>query len=399
MQKLLINIFIKDKDNIENPHVRRKYGLLASIFGIASNIIVSILKIVVGIIFNLMSFVADGLNNFTDASASIISFIGFKLSSKPADKEHPFGHARIEYIAGFIVSLLVAIVGIELIISSIEKMLRFEEAINDQNSFILSCIVLLFSIFIKVYQYFFNISIAKKINSTSLKATASDSRNDVIATSVILIGLIITYFTNLNLDAYLSLAVGIFILVSGFKLIIETANPLLGEKPDKKLIKNINDFILTHKEILGTHDFQMHSYGPSYTFASLHVEVDSKQDILEIHDIIDNIEKECFEKFNVHTVIHMDPVVLNDPYTNEVKKDFEKIISEIDIPLSMHDFRVVKGPTHTNVVFDLVVPHEKKISDEEIKKIVSLKAKEITPRYQCVIEIDQDYSNFLIEEE
>lgn len=395
MKKLLIKLFIKDKDNIESPIVRKKYGFLASIFGIVSNLIICAFKITLGLLFGLISLVADGMNNLTDASSSIISFIGFKLSSKPADKDHPFGHARIEYIAGFIVSLLVALVGVELIMSSVEKLFLWEEAINDPKTLIITVIVLVFSIGAKLYQCFFNYSIGKKINSTSLKATSIDSRNDAISTFVILIGLIISYFTGFNLDSFLGIAVGIFVLISGFKLIIETANPLLGEKPEKELVKALTDKILSYDEILGIHDLQIHTYGPSYTFATLHVEVDSEKDILTTHDTIDNIEKACYEALHVHTVIHMDPVVVNDPYTEEVKKDFDGIIKSIDLPLSIHDFRVVKGPTHTNVVFDVVVPHKKKISDEKLIELIKEKAKEKSPIYQCVIEIDQDYSDFL----
>lgn len=399
MKKLLINLFIKNKDDLSNPIVRKKYGILASIFGIVSNIIVCLLKISAGIIFGLISLVADGLNNLTDASSSIISFIGFKLSSKPADKEHPFGHARIEYIAGFIISLLVAIVGLELVISSFEKLLLWEEAINDLNTIIVTSVILVISILIKLYQCYFNRSIGKLINSTSLIATSVDSRNDVISTSVILLGLIISYFTGFNLDAILGIAVGIFILISGFKLIVETINPLLGEMPSKEVVKSLKDIVLSYEEVLGIHDLQIHAYGPSYTFATLHVEVDSSLDILKTHDTIDNIEKICYERLKIHTVIHMDPVVVNDPYTESVKKEFEQIIKSINIPLSMHDFRVVKGPTHTNVVFDVVVPHNKKISDLELIDIIKQKAKEVSPIYQCVIEIDQDYSDFLSEVE
>lgn len=397
MKRLLINIFIKNKNDLKNPTVRRKYGVLASVFGIFSNIVVCILKIVVGAMFGLISLIADGLNNLTDASSSIISFIGFKLSSKPADKEHPFGHARIEYIASFIISLIVAIVGLELIISSFEKMLLLESAVNDLKTIIITSVVLVISILVKIYQCYFNRSIGKLIESTSLIATSIDSRNDVISTTVILIGLIISYFSGINLDAFLGIAVGIFILISGFKLIIETINPLLGETPSKEVVKSLKDIVLSYDEILGIHDLQIHIYGPSYTFATLHVEVDSSKDILETHDMIDNIEKNCYEKLHIHTVIHMDPVVINDPYTEKVKLDFEQIIDSIDLPLSMHDFRVVKGPTHTNVVFDIVVPHDKKISDEELINLIKQKAKEISPIYQCIIEIDQDYSDFLSE--
>ena len=395
MKKLLIKLFIKNKDDIENPLVRKKYGVLASVFGIISNLIICAFKITIGLLFGLISLVADGMNNLADASSSIISFIGFKLSSKPADKDHPFGHARIEYISGFIVSLLVALVGVELIMSSFEKLFLWEEAINDPKTIIITIIVLIFSILAKLYQCFFNRSIGKKINSTSLIATSVDSRNDAISTIVILLGLIISYFTGFNLDSFLGIAVGIFILISGFKLIIETANPLLGEKPDKELVKALTDKILSYEGILGIHDLQIHTYGPSYTFASLHVEVDASEDILTTHDTIDNIEKACYESLHVHTVIHMDPVIVNDPYTEIVKKDFDIIINSFDLPLSIHDFRVVKGPTHTNVVFDLVVPHKKKISDEKLVELIKEKAKEISPVYQCVIEIDQDYSDFL----
>ena len=399
MQKLLIKLFIKNKDDLNNPDVRRSYGTLASIFGIVSNLLVSALKIVFGVLFSLISLVADGMNNLTDGASSLISLIGFKLSSKPADKDHPFGHARIEYLTGFIVSFLVALVGLELIITSIEKILLFEPPLKDEKTFIISLIVLIISILIKLYQCLFNLSIGKKIKSTSLIATASDSRNDVISTAVILLGLIISYFFHINLDGYLGTLVGLFILISGFKLIIETADPLLGQKPDKELVKSLVNIITSHNMILGIHDLQVHSYGPNLFFASLHVEVDASLDILLIHDEIDNIEKECFEKLSINTVIHMDPVVLNDPYTDKVHNDFINIINKFDMNLSIHDFRIVKGPTHTNVLFDIVVPHDKKIKDEKLKELIQEYASEINKEYICVIGIDQDYSDFLSQEE
>lgn len=395
MIKLLTKLFIKDYKNIQDPNVRDKYGKLASIFGIISNLFVCSLKLVAGLLFGFISMVADAINNLTDAGSSIITLIGFKLANKPADKDHPFGHARIEYIAGFIVSMIIVILGIQLVSNSIMEIVNnfnLPHESMDKTKLIVTIVVLSISIICKIYQCHFYKKIGKTINSVALEATATDSRNDVIATSAVLVGLIISNLFNFYIDGYLGVLVGLFILYSGIKLIKETSDPLISEKPNTELVKNLADFIKSHDDILGIHDVQIHAYGPNTYFATLHVEVDSKQDILVIHDLIDNIEKDCFKKFNVLTTLHMDPVVINDPYTNEVKELLLPKLKENKNITNIHDFRIVKGPSHVNIVFDAVINHDTKLSEKEIKEELEQIITSTNNIFVPVITLDRDYT-------
>lgn len=394
MTKLLIKLFVKNNKEVNNPKVRRSYGTLASIVGIVSNTILCILKLIIGFLSGMISITADALNNLTDASSSIVSLIGFKISGKPADKSHPFGHARMEYITGFMVSIVVAVLGIELIFTSIEKIFSPDPVLKN---IFWPIVILVIAVFAKIYQALFNFKVGKIIQSTSLKATAVDSRNDVIATTVVIIGLVISYFTNFNLDGYLGAAVGAFILISGVKLIFETAQPLLGQKPEENVVKSFVELITSFDGILGLHDLQIHSYGPNCIFASCHVEVDAAKDILVSHDLVDNIEKACLEKLKINTVLHMDPVVLNDPLLDKIKTEVKTIIDNYDIKLSMHDFRIVTGPTHTNIVFDIVVPFSKNKSDINIVNEISTLINKLNPSYYAVINVDQEYSDYIKE--
>lgn len=393
MKNLLIKLFIKDYKNVNNLKVRRRYGTLGACFGIISNLLISSLKMIIGIVFNMVSFIADGVNNLSDAFSSVVSLISFKISSKPADKDHPFGHARMEYVASFIIALFIDFVGIELIIQSINKIIDNHPINNDFSFFIISVIVLSISILLKLYQCYFNYSLGKIINSSTLKLTAMDSRNDVIATSVILIGLIISYFSHFNLDGYLGIAVGLFILISSIKSVIEVVNQLIGQSPEKEVIDSFVKKVTSYEGVLGIHDLQMHSYGISYTFATCHVEIDSKRDILESHEMIDIIENDVFKELNIHTVLHMDPIVLNDPELESIKNDIRSIIKSYNFKLGFHDFRIIKGPTFTNVIFDLVVPEKMPIKEDDLIKEIKTKAKEVNPRYNLVIKVDQDFED------
>ncbi len=403
MIKLLSKLFIKDYQNINSKEVRKKYGIIASLFGIISNFIICGMKFIVGIIFNIISITADAVNNLTDASSSLVSLVGIKLSSKPADNDHPFGHARIEYIAGFIVAIIVSALGIILVYNSVINIVDVatgKKVITKMSltEFIITVSILAIAILLKLYQAYFNYTIGKKINSTVLKATAVDSRNDVISTSVVLIGTIIAQFVNLgrvSLDGILGTLVGVFIGISGYKLIIETADPLLGKSPEPELINEFTKKVTAHKDILGIHDLQMHSYGPNCIFATCHVEIDSTIDVLKSHDLIDNIERECLNDLKIFTTIHMDPIVLNDPFQNELKKEVIQIISEFNFPCSIHDFRIVKGETHTNLVFDILVPMNEKLSDIQIKNMLVEKIKNLNNSYFAFPTVDRDYTNRL----
>lgn len=391
MITLLSKIFIKDRKNLKDKKVREQYGLLTSAFGIVTNLIISSLKLLIGFLTSTVSIIADGTNNLADASSSIVSLFGFKLSNKPADKDHPFGHQRIEYLSGLIISVIIVVLGVELILESIGKI----NAPYEENRFTLIIIILSFSILMKIYQMFVNFSIAKKIDSKTLKATGQDSRNDVIATSLVLIGMIIGHYYEINLDGYLGILVGLFVVFSGTKLIFETADPLIGHSPDKQLVCELSEMILSYPSVLGIHDLQMHDYGPNVIFASCHVEVDSKNDILETHDEIDNIEKEVLDKMKINLVIHMDPVVVGDPFQDELKEKVSTLIKSLNLNLSFHDFRIVKGPTHTNLVFDIVVPNECKLSENELNKILVTQIQNIDESYIPHITYDKDYTSTL----
>lgn len=403
MTNFLIRIFVRNYKDTTSPKVRKSYGTLASLFGIISNFFICMMKFVVGLLFNIISITADAVNNLADASSSLVSLIGIKLSNKPADSDHPFGHARIEYIAGFIVAIIVAALGIVLAVTSIQDIIQVatgEKVVSKMTTveFIITISILAISILLKVYQSLFNYTIGKKINSSVLKATAVDSRNDVIATSSVLIGTIVCQFVSLgkvSLDGILGVLVGVFIAISGYKLIIETADPLLGKSPDIEIVNEFTKKVTSYEGILGIHDLQMHSYGPSCIFATCHVEIDSKMDVLKSHDLIDNIEKDCKEDLKIFTTLHMDPVVLNDPFQNELKKEVLDIIKEFKFPCSIHDFRIVKGETHTNLVFDLLVPMDEKLTDSQIKNLMVEKIKNINSTYFAYPTIDRDYTNKL----
>lgn len=403
MVDFFARIFIKDYKNVKDGNVRRKYGILASLFGILSNLLISAMKLVVGLLFHLISITADAVNNLADASSSIVSLIGIRLSAKPADKDHPFGHARSEYLAGFIVAIIVASLGIVLIINSAEDIIetalgnKVAEKMSSTEALI-TFIILAVSIVLKLYQALFNYSVGKKIDSTVLKATAADSRNDVIATAVVLIGTIIGQYTNptrVSIDGILGVAVGVFIGISGYKLIVSTADPLLGKAPDLDVVNAFTAKILSYEGVIGMHDLQMHSYGPNCIFATCHVEVDASVNILTSHDLIDNIERACLSDLKIFTTIHIDPIVLDDPLQNELKSEVLSLVKELSFPCSIHDFRIVKGDTHINLIFDLLVPMEEKLTDRQIKTILSDKISLLNPNYYTVITIDRDYTGRL----
>ncbi len=403
MVDFFARIFIKDYQNVKDGNVRRKYGILASLFGILSNLLISAMKLVVGLLFHLISITADAVNNLADASSSIVSLIGIRLSAKPADKDHPFGHARSEYLAGFIVAIIVAALGIVLIINSAEDIIetalgtKVAEKMSSTEALI-TFIILAVSIVLKLYQALFNYSVGKKIDSTVLKATAADSRNDVIATAVVLIGTIIGQYTNptrVSIDGILGVAVGVFIGISGYKLIVSTADPLLGKAPDLDVVNAFTAKILSYEGVIGMHDLQMHSYGPNCIFATCHVEVDASVNILTSHDLIDNIERACLSNLKIFTTIHIDPIVLDDPLQNELKSEVLSLVKELSFPCSIHDFRIVKGDTHINLIFDLLVPMEEKLTDRQIKTILSDKISLLNPNYYTVITIDRDYTGRL----
>ncbi len=387
MTKILIKCFIKNHEDVTNPKVREAYGHLGSIVGIIANLILCLSKMGIGLLFKSMAIFADGVNNLSDAGSSVVTLIGFKLSAKPADEDHPFGHARIEYISGLIVSFIILLLGLELIRSSISKILNPEPILF---SFSL-IVVLVFSILVKLWLSQFNRFLGEKIQSSTMIATATDSRNDVLATSAVLLATIIAYFTNLNLDGIMGAVVGCFIFYSGISLIKETTSPLLGQAPDSEFVKTIENKLLSYDDVNGFHDLVIHSYGPNRWFASVHVEVPAEANLLQFHDIIDNIERDFQKELATHLVIHLDPIVTDDPVANDLQAQIKEIAKAIDPELSIHDFRMVIGATHSNVIFDIAVPIGFKQSPTELANTLDAAIKAINPTYYTVITVDTNY--------
>lgn len=387
MVNFIIRRFIKDYDNTRDANVRESYGKLGSIVGILSNAFLSLIKIIIGLLFNSISITADGANNLSDTSSSIITFIGFKIGGKPADKEHPFGHARLEYIAGLVIGFAILLVGVELIKSSYNKIVNPEPF---EFSFLM-IVVLLLSIAVKFWQWGFYVKLAMRISSSTLKATAMDSRNDVITTFVILVSIIISKITGYQIDGYMGLVVALFIIYSGINIVKDIMNPILGELPSPEFVNSIERKILNYEGIINIHDLVVHNYGPSKYFATVHAEIDARENILKSHDLIDNIERDFANDLDINLVIHLDPVLTDDKETNSLKEMTEKIVNKIDNNLSIHDFRIVKGNTHTNLIFDVAVPYSYKLhNDEIVKKIKSAISKE-SKIYFVVITIDKNY--------
>lgn len=388
MIHFIIRIFIKDYENTKNPAVREAYGRLGNIIGIICNILLSSFKIVAGLLFNSLSMAADGINNLSDMGSLFISLIGFKLSGKPADDDHPFGHARIEYISSLIISFIIIWLGLQLIITSFKKI--FNPDPIEVN--IVMFIILIASIIIKLWLSYINKGLGEKIDSPSMKATASDSLNDALATSGVFISVLIYKFTEINIDAYIGLAVALFIIYSGMQILKDMTNELVGIAPDDKLVESIHEKILSYEGVLGLHDLVVHSYGPNRCFASVHVEVSYKEDILKSHDLIDKIEKDFSLERGIHLVIHLDPIIVDDPLTDNLHNLTLDLIQKIDPKLSIHDFRVVLGNTYKNLIFDITVPHSLKLSDQElIKQINDLLVKE-DPSCTAIITIDRSYT-------
>ena len=388
MTELLIKKFISN--DIRDPsQLRSKYGKLAGFVGIMINFILFSIKLFAGILSGSIAIIADSVNNLSDAGSSVVTLLGFKMAEKPADSDHPFGHGRIEYLSGLFIAVFILIVGFELLKTSFLKIFSPEETYFSY----LTISILIVSVFLKLWLSVFNKKLSLKIHSPTLLATSADSLNDAITTSAVLACSIFTSLTNINIDAYVGIVVAVFILISGYGIIKDTINPLLGQAPDSELISKIAKKVISTPGILGMHDFIIHDYGPGRKFASLHAEMDHKFDPLESHDIIDNIEYRIKKEDNIDLVIHYDPIVLDDPEINSVKEIIHGCLKEISPHISMHDLRMVKGTTHTNWVFDLVVPNNVTVPTNQIKECVSEKIKAKNNNYNVVITIDSDYTN------
>lgn len=392
MTSLLIKLFVKNHTDTKSVAARNRYGNLGSVVGICANILLSVTKIVIGLLGGVLSVTADGFNNLADAGSSVITLIGFKMANKPADRDHPFGHGRIEYISAFIVSFLILLVGFELLKDSATSLYNGVAAPVFSKTAIIALII---SIIVKLWLYLFNRKIGKTIESTALVATAKDSLNDCISTGVILAVAIVTQFVNVpfNLDAIMAIGVALFILWSGFCSARDTLNEILGGPPDSRLIKDINDTILSFDEFHGIHDLIVHNYGPGRQFASVHVEVPHDADIVACHEKIDLCEKLVSEKLGVNLVIHMDPIDTNDKTVSAARLKMAEALKEINLKLTLHDFRMTPaGDTRTNLIFDVVIPAEFKTDETQLNDMICQKAKEIDKTYVCVITFDRDFT-------
>lgn len=383
----LVRRFIKNYQDTKNANVRTSVGKLSGIVGILNNLFLFVIKFLIGTIVHSVSIQADGVNNLTDAGSNIISILSFHLSNKPADKDHPFGHERTETIASLFVGILILVLGFETAKESISKVIH-PGSIDFR---IASVIILLISIMVKFWMYAYNKKLSKEYDSSLLEATALDSISDVCGTTAVLVSTLLSPVLHFNLDGYMGIVVSGIILYGAYGLLRDMINSLIGEAPDPELVHNIVDMIMAHPVILGVHDMMLHNYGPNKIFASAHVEVDSSKDIFETHDHIDNIEREVKENMNIDLVLHMDPVKVNDPETELYREKVVEAIHQIDPKWGFHDFRIVSGPTHANLVFDLVIPFEEKYTQEEIEEML-LKHIESDKKIYLVLTIDHPYA-------
>ena len=387
MISLLAKLFIKDYTNVTDSKVREAYGVLCGGMGIALNILLFLGKFLAGTLSGSIAITADAFNNLSDAGSSFITLIGFKLGSQKPDPEHPFGHGRMEYLSGLAVAVLIIVMAVELFKSSFDKILHPE---------VLECsavivLILIASIAVKIYMAIYNHSVGRKIQSAAMGATAKDSMSDTVATTVVLIATLVGAIWGVPIDGYCGVLVSILIFMAGFGAIKDTVGPLLGTAPEKEFVDKIEEIVMSHDIVKGMHDLVVHDYGPGRVMISLHAEVPHTEDILVIHDEIDNIEEELGDKLNCEAVIHMDPIIVDDEKVNEVKEYVCKIVHQVGEELNFHDFRMVSGNSHTNLIFDVVVPFKYKMSDEVIKKAIQEAIWVNYPRYNAIIHIDHAY--------
>lgn len=387
MISILSKIFIENKNITDENKKRNIFGTLCGAMGIVLNIILFAIKYFAGIISGSIAVTADAFNNLSDAGSSVITLVGIRMASKKPDRDHPFGHGRMEYLSGLAVSVIIILVGVELFRSSVDKIMNPSEV----DTSIVAIVILVISIAVKCYMFFYNRSIGKKINSAGMKATALDCIGDAVATGVVLVSTVISHFTQLQIDGWCGLLVSAFIVYAGIRSVKETVNPLLGMPPEKEFLEQIEAIVMSYDKIIGIHDLIVHDYGPGRIVVSLHAEVDGKEDVFELHDMIDNAERKLCDELGCIAVIHMDPVETDNEVTNEIKEKIAQAMAEFDDKITIHDFRVVPGTSHTNVIFDAVVPHEIKKTDMEISNEISDFISEKFMNYNAVVNIDRPF--------
>ena len=387
MINLLAKIFIKNHTNTAEPRVRHAYGVLCGAFGVFLNIVLFGIKLTAGMIAGSVAITADAFNNLSDAGSSIVSMVGFRMAGQKPDPEHPFGHGRIEYVTGLVVSMIIILMGFELLKSSFNKIIHPElPALTP-----LVAIILIVSIIVKLYMYMYNTKVSEMIKSGAMKATALDSFTDSIATLVVLACAMIGHYTGLCLDGWCGLAVSFFVLYAGISSAKDTIDPLLGSKPSKEYVEAIEKFVTSYDEIIGIHDLIVHDYGPGRMMISLHAEVPSDRNILDVHDTIDNVERRINDTLGCSCVIHMDPVVTNDEMTDRMKRLCNLIAKSVDEKFTIHDFRMVKGPSHTNLIFDVVAPFDCKLSEQEIINTICAKVESLPGNHYAVVQVDRPF--------
>ncbi|MGN0634359.1 MAG: cation diffusion facilitator family transporter [Oscillospiraceae bacterium] len=388
MTNLLVKRFVKDSENVTYAKVRESYGKLSSGVGIACNILLFVLKYTVGTLSHSISVISDAFNNLSDCASCIVTLFGYKMASKPADKDHPFGHGRMEYLTSLTIAVVIIVMGVELLKNSAAKIIS-PSATNFSLPILIS---LIFSVGVKLWMSLFNSKLGKKINSTIMLATAKDSRSDMLATSAAAVGLIASAFTPLPLDGIMGAAVSVLIILGGFGIVKDTVDLLLGQPADSELIGQIKECVCSREKIIGIHDLIIHDYGPGNKIGSCHVEVRSDEDFLKIHDAVDLIEREIYEQLKVRMTIHMDPVEVDNERINLCRAKIETILKLLDERLTTHDFRMVAGETHTNVIFDIVVPFDCQFTNEQLKERIDSELEKESTDYYTVITFDKDYS-------
>ena len=388
MIRLLSRWFIPDRDNVSSPAVRRAYGTLCGAVGIALNILLFIGKFFAGTLAGSIAITDDAFNNLSDAGSSFVTLLGFQMAGQKPDSEHPFGHGRIEYLSGLAVSMLILLMGVELAKSSLQKILHPEPVDSSPVVIAILCV----SIAVKLYMFSYNRRLGRKLNSSAMEATSMDSLSDSAATLAVLIATLVGHFTGLMIDGWCGILVAAFILWSGFNAAKDTLDPLLGTPPTREFVTQIRDIVMAHKSILGIHDLIVHDYGPGRVMISVHAEVSASENVLELHDEIDNVEKELREKLGCEAVIHMDPIVTDDGITEETRQRVAALVHCIDDEINIHDFRMVVGPTHTNVIFDAVVPFKFRLTDAEVREKIEAAVRALDGNYYAVVNVERPYT-------
>ncbi len=388
MANILDRWLVREGEAPGGVKVRSRYGVFAGVVGVCCNLLLFAAKFTVGALSNSIAITADAFNNLSDVGSSLVTLIGFRISGKPADREHPFGHGRAEYVTGMVVAFLILLVGVQLFLDAVDKILH-PQAVESGMPAIL---VLAIAIAGKLLMGLFYRSVGNRIGSASLKAAMTDSISDVAATTAVLVSVIVSMLSGANIDGYMGALVAVLVFIAGIKALKDTLDPLLGQAPDPALVEQIKNLVLDHEGVLGIHDLIVHNYGPGRILASLHAEVSAEEDIIRSHDMIDLIERELGEKLQVHAVIHMDPIQTNNERVNAVRQELEEVLRQIHPDLSFHDFRMVDGITHTNLIFDLLVPHRFSMTNCELEEAVTQKMQEREPTFYCVITVDKSFS-------